>query len=290
VFLYFLQKKGWFGVERNAGWGTGPKDFLRRLFEKQITNYDNFFNDILEPLFYEALAQPRDYNFYSRFNCKIPFLNGGLFDPINNYDWVHTDITLPNELFSNQIITKEGDKGAGILDIFDRYNFTVKEDEPLEKEVAVDPEMLGKVFENLLEANDRKTQGTFYTPREIVHYMCQESLVSYLTAGLEENISKNDISKFIKVGELVGEHEATVISKEKETKDYSYKLPESIRNHAKQIDEKLASVKVCDPACGSGAFLVGMMSEIVKARNVLSIFIEENDRTLYDFKRYAIEN
>jgi len=290
VFLYFLQKKGWFGVARNADWGTGPKDFLRRLFEKKITYYDNFFNDILEPLFYEALAQPRDYNFYSRFNCKIPFLNGGLFDPINNYDWVHIDIILPNELFSNQNATKEGDKGTGILDIFDRYNFTVKEDEPLEKEVAVDPEMLGKVFENLLETNDRKTQGTFYTPREIVHYMCQESLISYLSAELEQKIiKKNDISKFIKTGELFGEHESAVISKEKETKDYSHKLPESIRNNAKQIDEKLSNIKVCDPTCGSGAFLVGMMSEIVKARNVLSIFIEENNRTLYDFKRECIE-
>jgi len=289
VFLYFLQKKGWFGVEINAAWGTGPKDFLRRLFEKKIIDYDNFFNDILEPLFYEALAQPRDYNFYNLFKCKIPFLNGGLFDPINNYDWVDVDIILPNELFSNQIATKEGDKGTGILDIFDRYNFTVKEDEPLEKEVAVDPEMLGKVFENLLETNDRKTQGTFYTPREIVHYMCQESLISYLSAELEQKISKNDISKFIKTGELFGEHESAVISKEKETKDYSHKLPESIRNNAKQIDEKLSNIKVCDPACGSGAFLVGMMSEIVKAHNVLSIFIEETDRTLYDFKRECIE-
>ncbi len=291
VFLYFLQKKGWFGVGRNENWGTGPKDFLRRLFEKKIINYVNFFNDILEPLFYEALAQQRDYNFYSRFNCKIPFLNGGLFDPINNYDWVHIDILLPNELFSNQTATKEGDKGNGILDILDRYNFTVKEDEPLEKEVAVDPEMLGKVFENLLESNDRKTQGTFYTPREIVHYMCQESLVSYLSAGLEDNVAKNDISKFIKIGELVGEHEAAVILKEKETKDYSHKIPESIRANAKQIDEKLASIKVCDPACGSGAFLVGMMSEIVKARNILSIFMEGGgDRSLYNFKRECIEN
>lgn len=85
VFLYFLQKKGWFGVARDADWGTGPKNFLRRLFRKEIAGYDNFFNDILEPLFYEALAAERTSDFYSRFNCKIPFLNGGLFDPINNY-------------------------------------------------------------------------------------------------------------------------------------------------------------------------------------------------------------
>ena len=187
VFLYFLQKKGWFGVERDAEWGTGSKHFLRKLFKGSHGKYVNFFNDILEPLFYQALRNDRrhDDDYYSRFNCKIPFLNGGLFDPINNYDWVHTDIHLPNEIFSNSVRTKEGDIGDGILDIFDRYNFTVREDEPLEKEVAVDPEMLGKVFENLLEVKDRKSKGTYYTPREIVHYMCQESLINYLDTALK---------------------------------------------------------------------------------------------------------
>ena len=184
VFLYFLQKKGWFGVSRDGVWGTGPKGFLRELFMGKHGAYDNFFNDILEPLFYEALAREREDNFYRLFNCKIPFLNGGLFDPIGGYDWVHTDILLPNELFSNDRLTREGDKGDGILDIFDRYNFTVKEDEPLEKEVAVDPEMLGKVFENLLEVKDRRSKGTYYTPREIVHYMCRQSLIHYLHTEL----------------------------------------------------------------------------------------------------------
>ncbi|HRR97057.1 MAG TPA: class I SAM-dependent DNA methyltransferase, partial [Candidatus Ratteibacteria bacterium] len=176
VFLYFLQKKGWFGVERGKLWGTGPKDFMRRLFNKEFGDYKNFYNDIFEPLFYEALRTDRstDDHYYSRFNCKIPFLNGGLFDPPNNFDWVNVDILLSKELFSNTNKTKEGDTGTGILDIFDRYNFTVKEDEPLEKEVAVDPEMLGKVFENLLEVKDRKSKGTYYTPREIVHYMCEQ--------------------------------------------------------------------------------------------------------------------
>lgn len=93
---------------------------------------------------------------------------------------MHTDILPPNELFSNEEKTKEGDICTGIFDVFDRYNFTVREDEPLEKEVAIDPEMLGKVFENLLEVKDRKSKGTYYTPREIVHYMCQESLINYL--------------------------------------------------------------------------------------------------------------
>jgi len=290
VFLYFLQKKGWFGVKRDADWGTGPKNFLRELFEGKHGIYKNFFNDILEPLFYEALARERDDDFYSRFNCKIPFLNGGLFDPINNYDWVHTDILLPNDLFSNDYKTKEGDKGNGILDIFDRYNFTVKEDEPLEKEVAVDPEMLGKVFENLLEVKDRKSKGTYYTPREIVHYMCVQSLVNYLATELEGKVSKEDCEKLIKYGESVGENESWVEEKGEETQTYYYKLPESVRANAKLIDKKLTNIKVCDPAIGSGAFPVGMMTEIVRARKTLSSYIKDSGRTLYNFKRDCIHN
>jgi type I restriction-modification system DNA methylase subunit len=324
VFLYFLQKKGWFGVGRDEVWGSGPKDFLRRLFNREIIPYDNFFNDILEPLFYEALAVERTDDFYSRFNCKIPFLNGGLFDPINNYDWVHTDILLPNELFSNTEKTQEGDIGTGILDVFDRYNFTVKEDEPLDKEVAVDPEMLGKVFENLLEVKDRKSKGTYYTPREIVHYMCQESLINYLdtalntgelplvkekptnlklfgapavqqqalkTQGNVNRVQREDIEAFVRIGELAIEHDSRVEAYGKETERYSYKLPESIRLNAKLIDDKLAEIRVCDPAIGSGAFPVGLMTEIVRARNTLTTYLpDKTGRTNYNFKRHAIQN
>jgi hypothetical protein len=180
VFLYFLQKKGWLGVPGNKNWGEGDRKFLRDLFEKCRQEKRNFFNDYLEFLFYDALnTQDRggiDPSYYHRFDCRIPFLNGGLFN--SDYDWVKTDIVIPNDIFSNR--QTASDEGSGILDIFDLYNFTVKEDEPLEKEVAVDPEMLGKVFENLLEVKDRKSKGTYYTPREIVHYMCQESLINYL--------------------------------------------------------------------------------------------------------------
>src|SRR5438045_8639828 len=77
--------------------------------------------------------------------------------------------------------------GTGLLDMVDRYNFTVNEAEPLEKDVAIDPEMLGKVFENLIEENRRKGLGAYYTPREIVHYMCQESLVNYLDTTLNRS-------------------------------------------------------------------------------------------------------
>ena len=313
VFLYFLQKKGWFGVGRDNDWGTGSKHFLRELFIKNHSDYNNFYNDILEPLFYEALRVDRSHvdGYYSRFDCKIPFLNGGLFDPIGNYDWVHTDIIIPDKLFSNTKKTKEGDTGDGLLDIFDRYNFTVKEDEPLEKEVAIDPELLGKAYEkfnairpdNYKEFKDalksgkkgeenkfNKKFGVYYTPREIVHYMCQQSLINYLATEFEGKISSQDIETLIHTGDQVSENEERVLMKGKETKIYSHKLPESIRKNAKPIDAKLADITVCDPAVGSGAFPVGMMNEIVRARNVLSTFVKDKNRTPYDFKRRCIEH
>ena len=320
IFLYFLQKKGWFGAGRDADWGDGSKHFLRELFDKKHGGYNNFFDDILEPLFYEALRTDRshDDDYYSRFNCKIPFLNGGLFDPIGNYDWVHTDIHLPHSLFSNTVRTKEGDCGDGILDIFDRYNFTVKEDEPLDKEVAIDPELLGKAYEKFNairpdnfeeykkalksgkkgeETKFNKQFGVYYTPREIVHYMCQQSLINYLATELEGTVAKEDIEILILSGEQVSENEVAALTKEQniragkqKTSGYKLQLPESIRSNAALIDQKLADITVCDPAVGSGAFPVGMMSEIVRARNVLSIHIQDKTRTPYDFKRRCIEH
>ena len=293
VFLYFLQKKGWFGVKKGKKWGTGSKDFLRNLFDKNHGNYENFFNNILEPLFYEALRLEHTGDYYSHFDCRIPFLNGGLFDPIKNYDWVNTDILLSNQIFSNKEKTKEGDIGNGILDIFDRYNFTVKEDEPLEKEVAIDPEMLGKVFENLLEVTDRKSKGAYYTPREIVHYMCQQSLINYLFSVIpaEAGIQKQEIETLVKHGESAIENETQTKSQNKETKTYSFKISENIRKQASHIDKKLMEIRICDPAVGSGAFPVGMMNEIIKIRNTLTPFMtNKNKRTSYHFKRHAIQH
>ena len=361
VFLYFLQKKGWFGVAKNKNWGDGDKQFLRSLFKKAGGENKNYFNNFLEPLFYEALRNDRRHedHYFSMLDCKIPFLNGGLFDPMNDYDWTGTDLELPNELFSNDIKTKEGDTGTGILDVLDRYNFTVKEDEPLEKEVAVDPEMLGKVFENLLEVKDRKSKGTYYTPREIVHYMCQQSLINYLHATLNDVpvayeklgkdqtsmfkdidnkpqmdltiehrpcpvISKEDIETLIKYGEGLIENEVAAEQKKiritqglQKSTGITNKLSETIINHASKVDNALKNIKVCDPAIGSGAFPVGMMSEIVKTRNVLSVFLVtpppsapplkirggrgsydssgcedgfSRERTLYNFKRECIEH
>ncbi|HHY71165.1 MAG TPA: SAM-dependent DNA methyltransferase, partial [Thermoanaerobacterales bacterium] len=171
-------------------WGSGNRTFIREIFDYCNKNTNrNFFKDYLEPFFNEALNTKRKNHYYHRFNCKIPFLNGGLFEPVEGYHWRDVDFEIPNELFSNE--AEKGRDADGILDIFDRFNFTMNEDEPLEKEVAVDPEMLGKIFENLLEVSDRKSKGAFYTPREIVHYMCQESLINYLVN--EVNVPYEDM-------------------------------------------------------------------------------------------------
>ena len=317
VFLYFIQKKGWLGVAKNNSWGKGDKAFLRHTFERAIKEGKNFFNDYLEPLFYNALANgERDDNWFELLECRIPFLNGGLFEPI--YDWVNTDIVFDNSIFSNDKESSEGDKGTGILDVFDRYNFTVKEDEPLEKEVAVDPEMLGKVFENLLEVDDRKSKGAFYTPREIVHYMCQESLINYLcnkldavdsdsdkfeipetqkTFDIDEQQSlkspllKSDIASFIRNSDKIV-HAGLKI--DGNGQKVWQKEVSALKPFAKALDSALKNIKICDPAIGSGAFPVGMLNEIVKARRALvdGRFLEETEKstTTYEYKRQAIQN
>jgi type I restriction-modification system DNA methylase subunit len=320
VFLYFLQKKGWLGVEKGREWGDGPRNFLRQLHDQVFRKHNNFFNDVLEPLFYDTLATNRGHDAWCKsLNCRIPFLNGGLFEPLAGYSWQKTDIEIPNSLFSNTITSKSGDVGTGILDVFDRYNFTVNEAEPLEKEVAIDPEMLGKVFENLLGVNERKSKGSFYTPRTIVHYICQESLINYLDTALNstteslafaepqqtglfgeptqeqvdlqtkvrrEIISRADLETFIRSGDQASYYEAARLEGTK----YKRNLPKSIETYARLLDESLASIAVCDPAIGSGAFPVGMMQEIVRARSALTAYLKDlPDRTAYHFKRHAIQ-
>ncbi len=263
VFLYFLQKKGWLGVPKGESWGDGDKMFLRNIYNQAISENKNFFNNYLEVLFYDTLNNPRndkvDRNYSDFFQSKIPFLNGGLFDP--QYDYANSLIYLENKLFDK------------ILGVFDTYNFTVKEDEPLEKEVAVDPEMLGKVFENLIEENLRKGKGTYYTPREIVHYMCQESLINYLKTeiqGIDETIS--DLVKF---GEFDPKESPRIVVL-------------GLENYQK-LDYALKKVKVVDPACGSGAFLVGMLQEIVKVRADIDLSFNVNS-TEYQLKKETIQN
>jgi hypothetical protein len=305
VFLYFLQKKGWLGVKRGENWGSGSCNYLQELFSQG--KYHNYFNDVLEPLFYEALATERIDNYYEKLDCLIPFLNGGLFEPINGYDWKNVDVNIGNDCFRE------------IFETFNLFNFTVREDEPLEKEVAVDPEMLGKVLENLLEVSDRKSKGAYYTPREIVHYMCQESLIRYLDSELNmkdekivpESVVQVDMFKgipprqksliitgskiipldvldfLVRQGVMASENDRAKIEG---SVSYNWIMPDPVRIYAKEIDNALGEIKICDPAIGSGAFPVGLLTEIVNLRIALTSYLQPDpNRTIYNFKRHCIE-
>lgn len=315
IFLYFLQRKGWLGVKREQPWGSGSRKWLHELYEAHAkANGHRFFDDYLEPLFYDALARDRseDGGWHEGLGCRIPFLNGGLFDPLGNgggYDWRGVDVPLADSSI------------GAVLETFDRYNFTVREDEPLEKEVAVDPEMLGKVFENLLESERRSDLGTYYTPRDIVHYMCREALVQYLDRAVnvrreicnpdkkpqalesdvrarfsrQERIPRKDLERFIRADELLTvKTSKTALRQAAQERDTELvrSLPDSVKEHAALLDAKLAEVRVCDPAIGSGAFPVAMMHEIVRARQALGSALTDQDgeRTSYALKRHAIQH
>lgn len=262
---------------KGRAWGSGPHNFMRKIFEIAEEKHQNFFDDLLEPLFYDALNVNRgEQGYYPALHCRIPFLSGGLFEPIDGYDWEHNDFNIPNEIFSNA--ASKGREADGILDIFDRYNFTMSEDEPLEREVAIDPEMLGKVFENLLEVNDRKSKGAFYTPREIVHYMCQESLINYLTNTLQ--IEEGAIREFILYGDFMKDEDTVKEKRQGNGEMYIseklFKLDSDgkiIVDRLKDMDEALKNVRVADPAVGSGAFPLGMLNEIVRARQNISAYM-----------------
>jgi len=241
VFLYFVQKKGWLDNNRR---------FISELYNTYTKENPsiNFYDEIMETLFFNALNTKRENDKITLGDKEytIPYLNGGLFEA-DEYD--NKNLTIPNSDFKQ------------ILELFDGYNFTVIEDTPHDSEIAIDPEMLGKVFEDLLE--DRKEKGAFYTPREIVHYMCQQSIINYLS-----NFYEQDDLEDIK---------SLVVDEKTDTK--------FIKNNAKDIKKYLEDIKVLDPAIGSGAFPMGMLHEIVQ---VLSNLDKTAD--IAELKRQVIEN
>ena len=299
----------------DRNWGSGSKTFLRTWFDWSAKHDGKFYDNYLEPLFYATLNKNRgDLGYSTVLHCRVPFLSGGLFDPIDGYDWEHTNFDIPDEIFSNK--KAEDDlKADGILDIFDRYNFTMSEDEPMEREVAIDPEMLGKVFENLLDVKDRKSKGAFYTPREIVHYMCQESLVNYLTTNID--ISEDAIRNFILYGDFYKDtdtektlrvndangsyHMEFDINRELKISSEIFD-PKNGIDKIKEIDELLKNIRVADPAVGSGAFPLGMLNEIVRARQNCSAYMATkmstynarlmyvNERSAHSLKYETIKN
>ncbi|SET99454.1 Eco57I restriction-modification methylase domain-containing protein [Hymenobacter actinosclerus] len=237
VFLHFLQRKGWLGCPNAASkWEGGDQTFLLSLFER-YPDKEHFHSQALTELFFRTLNNPNRENFRfqvggMRQACKVPYLNGGLFD---NDEPAAANLDFPAKYF------------AELLDFFAQYNFTIDENRPDDHEVGIDPEMLGHIFENLLEEN-REKNGAFYTPREIVQYMCQESLVEYLCTHLgPEGVTRTDVAALVR----------------------QQKVEDKIRTYAGRTDKLLRDVTICDPAIGSGAFPMGMLHEIFTARRYL---------------------
>ena len=243
VFLQFLQKKGWLGVPANEPWGNGDAEFIQHLFE-QCKDKDHFVDNVLESVFNDLNTERKDDIATGNVQCKIPYLNGGLFEREAADE---AEFPLPAKYMKD------------MLDFFSSYNFTIDENDPDDAEVGVDPEMLGRIFENLLE--DNKDKGAFYTPKEIVTYMCRESLIAYLQTDVEKEEQKEAIRQFVTTHKFV-EH-----------------LPAD-------IPQMLKDVKICDPAIGSGAFPMGLLKELFLCRTALE-GIEQ--RKAAEIKKHIIQ-
>lgn len=248
TFLHFLQRKGWM---------CGDLNYMQNLFENSAYK-DDYLDSVLEPLFFGILntkpaereALFTDYSWDKSLLNEwkdIPYLNGGLFERDEEDE---PESSFPADYFKR------------LFQFFSEYNFTIDENDPNDAEVGVDPEMLGKIFENLLE--DNKDKGAFYTPKEIVRYMCQESLIAYLETNT--SIAKDKIRNFVLTPE-----------------DGVDDIPE---NKKPKLLTALEEVKICDPAIGSGAFPMGLLNELLHCREVLSG--EHYDRA--EIKKNIIQN
>ena len=249
MFIYFIQRKGWLSFK------DAPKSkYLRALLNEAIAKKENFFSDRLYWLFFRGMSvADMDLGAETEEQLRekrgdVPPLNGGLFE-------------LEDELDERGRVPIKNDAFGLILDLFERYNFTIEESTPLDVQVAVDPEMLGKVFEELVTG--RHETGSYYTPRPIVSFMCREALKYYL-ADVQPN--KDAVSTFVDDGDA------------------------SDLQNPEAVLEALKRVRVCDPACGSGAYLLGMMHELTRLRAALFKSKRIDDATLYDRKRWIIEN
>ncbi len=193
-------------------------------------------------------------------DLRFPYLNGGLFD--KTQDQRFDKVNLPYSIFTE------------LFDTFNSYNFTVYEDAPNEHTVAVDPEMLGHIFENLLE--DNKDKGAFYTPKEIVHYMCKESLKTFL---LSKIVSDNNQS----------EKAEDVITKIIEHQPLNEDEKIYVKEKGDVITTSLENVKICDPAIGSGAFPMGLLQEIYYIKITLQQLGVTTEQTDAQIKKHIIE-
>ncbi|MCD8297867.1 MAG: Eco57I restriction-modification methylase domain-containing protein [Prevotella sp.] len=306
MFVWFIKQKG---LIPNKIFDIDYLDEILKDFDPYSQTEGNYYQAILQNLFFATLNRAivdengnkrefatnkgqdvkTSYRYAELFKiseaevidlfAEVPFLNGGLFECLDKsmtidgvekaykYDgFTRNDnkekghytqrAVVPNNLFF--------DEEKGLISIFNRYNFTIEENTPQDQQVALDPELLGKVFENLLGAYNPETKetarnqsGSFYTPREIVNYMVDESLIAYLgDTPFVRSLFRNDFS-----------------------------FDESNVEEYRKIADKLQSIKILDPACGSGAFPMGILNRMIDILSKIS-----PDENVYDLKLRIIEN
>lgn len=295
LFLYFIQKKGWLAQDteflRNGfkQFESRPKDtdfYRTNIKSNEYTT--GFLSTLFARLSIEDHPDPRFQ--------AVPFLNGGLFQP----DDGDADLKISNGTFA--VIFDE---------LLDRFNFTVTEDTPLDVEVAIDPEMLGKIFECLAlrqeqgqgplaeaegeldkKLTKQKLTGSYYTPRTIVHFMCQESLKEHLRTawrGADAKAKENTIDKALSsLMEMPFLDPPTAKDRESIQKDLTPAIAATLRT-------SLETLRVVDPAVGSGAFVVGMLHEVVRLRGLLDLHLDgvakvARDNYVHDLKKAVIEH
>jgi hypothetical protein len=254
MFLRFIQKKGWLTID-------GSTDYLAALWAshgKLKQDGKNFYTDRLRLLF-AALNNERagivlqgGGGTVEATIGKVKYLNGGLFEETDEDK--ETKVRIADAPFKEVF-----DKASGL---FEAFNFTITESTPLDIEIAVDPEMLGRIFEELVTG--RHESGSYYTPKPIVSFMCREALKGYLETQVPEE-QKAAIERF------VDKHE-----------------PDEIGN-AEAVLNALRRVTVCDPACGSGAYLLGMMHELLDLRQCLFQTRRVDNKTIYQRKLDIIQ-
>ncbi len=239
VFLHFLQKKGWLGgAAGGADWTGGNPRFLRELFDAMVEGEkDHFHSSRLVPLFFDTLNTPRAGDLFTLTGTRVPYLNGGLFE--RDFGGVE-QIDFPAALFD------------ALLAFLGEYNFTIDENDPEDHEIGIDPEMLGHIFENLLE--DNKDKGAYYTPKPVVQYMCQQSLVRTLAGHFPEDAAaRAEIERFVRLKEPIDARQDSWLAR-----------------HATRLAALIEGLRICDPAIGSGAFPIGLLQEIYWAKLVLN--------------------
>ena len=243
MFCWFLKEK-----KSKEGLPLIPEDVFS---QKTIEESTNYYHDTMEPLFFELLntkmaRRKGKYGQEERYS-RIPYLNGGLFSPHADDHYKYSPST---ESGQYGVVTIANEWFGDLFDVLGQYNFTVDENTSYDIELSIDPEMLGRIFENLLAEinpetgeNAKKSTGSFYTPRDIVDFMVDNSLSEYLKNRTAVSREKLD----------------ALISYSKEDEDAA----QFSLNEKKEIINALYAVTVLDPACGSGAFPIGMLQKIV---------------------------